>query len=171
MKKIWWLSLIITLVLGGCTHITTMPKVSVNKSEKWIVLPLLNRTETPQAGLRAEGIVESVSRSYGLTIERYPSSLQREGMFDTLDDKSIREAMNWAKENGYRYAITGDIQEWRYKVGMDGEPAVGLNLRIVDITTGQIIWSSVGAKSGWSREALSAVAQDLIVSMMNKAGL
>ena len=47
-------------------------------------------------------------------------------------------------------------------MGVDGEPAVGLTLQIIDVATGDTLWSGSGGKSGWSREALSAVAQQLM---------
>jgi hypothetical protein len=68
------------------------------------------------------------------------------------------------------YALTGAVDEWRYKVGIDGEPAVGLTLQIINLTDGdRVVWSAAGSKSGWSREALSAVAQKLIKDMLSGA--
>jgi len=61
-------------------------------------------------------------------------------------------------------------QEWRYKVGVDGEPAAGVTLQIIDVATGELLWSGSGGKSGWSREALSAVAHKLIRDLLD-AGL
>lgn len=53
------------------------------------------------------------------------------------------------------------------KVGVDGEPAAGVTLQIIDVQSGETLWSSTGGKSGWSREALSAVAQQLIRDLLN----
>ena len=58
------------------------------------------------------------------------------------------------------------MDEWRYKVGVDGEPAVGVTLEIVDVGTGATVWSGAGAQSGWSREALAAVGQKLIRNLL-----
>ena len=52
----------------------------------------------------------------------------------------------------------------------DGEPAVGLTLQIIDVASGDTLWSGTGGKSGWSREALAAVAQQLIRDLL-QAGL
>ena len=49
---------------------------------------------------------------------------------------------------------------------MDGEPAAGVTLQIIDVQTGELLWSGTGGKSGWSREALSAVAQQLIRKLL-----
>jgi hypothetical protein len=34
-------------------------------------------------------------------------------------------------------------------------------LSLLDVASGKVIWSAAGGRSGWSREALSAVAQKL----------
>jgi len=86
-----------------------------------------------------------------------------------VERKLQAEALKWAREQGIRYALTGAVDEWRYKVGVDGEPAVGLALRIVDVQSGQVVWSSVGAKSGWSRDSLAGVAQKLMRAMFASA--
>lgn len=80
------------------------------------------------------------------------------------------KALAWAREQGVRYALAGTVDEWRYKVGVDGEPAAGITLQIIDVQSGDILWSGAGGKSGWSREALSAVAQKLIRELL-QAGL
>jgi hypothetical protein len=58
--------------------------------------------------------------------------------------------------------LTGSVDEWRYKVGVDGEPVVGVALSIIDLANGETLWTGSGGKSGWSREALSAVARQLM---------
>jgi polysaccharide biosynthesis protein PelC len=62
--------------------------------------------------------------------------------------------------------VYGAVDEWRYKVGVDGEPAVGLVFQVKDLSNGQVVYSASGGKSGWSREALSAVAQKLTVELL-----
>jgi hypothetical protein len=64
-----------------------------------------------------------------------------------------------------RYAVTGTVDEWRYKVGVDGEPAVGFTLQVLDVPTGRVLWSAAGGRTGWSREALSAVAHQLLTRL------
>ena len=40
---------------------------------------------------------------------------------------------------------------------------------ILDVASGRTVWSGVGARSGWSRDALSAVAQRLLKSLLEPA--
>lgn len=46
-------------------------------------------------------------------------------------------------------------------------PAASVALQIIDVTRGETLWSGSGGKSGWSCEALSAVGQAPIRSLLN----
>ena len=56
----------LTLGLAACstTDIGSAPALPANA--RWAVLPFANHTETPQAGLRAEAISETILRTNGL---------------------------------------------------------------------------------------------------------
>jgi len=157
------LLLFFLLALAGCTTVDRVRSAAPpDLAARWVLLPIANHTETPQAGLRAEAIAETVLRSIGVAnLERYPASLNPETLLDPAERKLAEQAMAWAKGKDARYALTGAVEEWRYKVGVDGEPAVGLSLQVVDVKSGAVVYSASGGKSGWSREALSAVAQKL----------
>jgi len=153
-------------VLGGCARPVVdrgqVPAFSQSKADTWAVLPLKNNTETPQAGERAASIAHSVLASYGYTnVARYPASAGDETLYDPARPDQQQAALDWAKQQNARYAITGAVNEWRYKVGVDGEPAVGLTFDVVDVGSGKIVWSTSGARTGWSRAAVSGVAQRL----------
>ena len=161
------LSAIGALWLTGCTTMDVGAPPGIDASARWVLLPLMNHTETPQAGLRAEAIVEAVLRTAGRReLRRYPANLNNESLFEPLERKQQEAALAWARAEGARYAVTGAVDEWRYKVGVDGEPAVGVALQLVDVTSGAVIWSAAGGKTGWSRESLSGTAQRLIRDLL-----
>lgn len=171
MKK-WLLSmLVLAVLLAGATGCTVIDRVRAaappEPGARWALLPIANHTETPQAGLRAEAIAEAVLRSLGVReLERYPASLNPESLLEPAERKLADAALAWAKTRGARYALTGSVEEWRYKVGVDGEPAVGITLSVIDLNSGAVVYSASGGKSGWSREALSAVAQKLLRELL-----
>jgi len=159
------------LFLGACSTLDRSAAPALERQAQWVVLPFANHTETPLAGQRAESIAEAILHSKGINkIKRYPGNLQQEALFDAGDHKQQEETLAWARQQGARYALSGAVDEWRYKVGVDGEPAAGVALQIIDVASGDTLWSGTGGKSGWSREALSAVAQQLIRSLLD-AGL
>ena len=169
-----FLLLLLALGAAGCSVLDRSRgnAVTLEAGARWAILPLVNHTETPQAGLRAEVILESLLRQRGLQrIERPPAAAVNDLLGESADSKPRQDAQRWAAEQGIRYAITGAVDEWRYKVGVDGEPAVGLVLQIIDLKNGQVVWTATGAKAGWSREALSAVGQKLLRDLLGDLSL
>lgn len=157
-----------TLWLAACSTTSSLSGAGTPLAAgRWVLLPLINHTDTPQAGLAAEAIVDHLVRARGQTaFDRYPATLSKDTLFEPTERKVVEEARAWAKKHGARYALGGSVQEWRYKVGIDGEPAVGVRLELIDLETGNVVWSAAGAKSGWSREALSAIAQKLLAELL-----
>jgi len=119
-------ALCLSVCLVGCSVIDYSPGPVVDQQASWGVLPFLNHTETPQAGRRAEAITQALLASRGvMNVQRYPASFQDEAALLSSDDNVLDTAIQWAKEQQIRYVLTGTVDEWRYKVGVDGEPAVG----------------------------------------------
>jgi TolB-like protein len=140
---------------------------ALDAQAKWVLLPIANNTGTPQAALSAEAMLDHLLRRQGVaSLLNYPAALSRDTLFEPTERKVSEEAQKWAREQGARYALTGSVEEWRYKVGIDGEPAVGVTLKVIDLSTGNVVWSASGAKSGWSRAALAAVAQALLTDLL-----
>lgn len=157
-------------LLAGCASIEHAPSPKFSCTEKWAVLPMSNFSEAPHAGKAAEKLAENVLLSRGLTeLFAYPG--QEEGAEFNSTQKQYDKALDWARGQNARYGVTGAVTEWRYKSGVDGEPAVGMTLQIVDVESGKGIWSAGGAKAGWSRDALSGVAQDLIRDLLKTASI
>jgi polysaccharide biosynthesis protein PelC len=156
------------LALVGCAVTqTTSQSIVMARTDSVALLPIANHTDVPQAGLRAESIIEASLRARGLVqLQMYPIALNPETLFEPSERKAQIEAEKWAKGQNIRYVVYGAVDEWRYKVGVDGEPAVGLVLQVKDMSSGQVVYSASGGKSGWSREALSAVAQKLVLQLL-----
>lgn len=154
-------------LLASCTVVDRVKVGVPDLHARWAVLPIANHTETPQAGLRSEAIVESVLRTIGVAnLERYPAELSPDALLEPGERKLAEQAQAWARGRGVRYAVSGSVEEWRYKTGVDGEPAVGLVLTVTDLQSGSVVYNASGAKSGWSREALAAVGQKLVKELL-----
>lgn len=173
MKVHRLLSVTLMCCLSACSSIQHGVSVPLERNEKWVLLPIVNYTDVPQAGLRAEAIVETTLYAMHLSsLQHYPVHLNSDSLFEPAERKIVLESISWAKQQGIRYAVTGAVDEWRYKVGIDGEPAVGLTLQVLDLNNDNtVVWSASGAKSGWSRDALGSVARDLIHELINDLSL
>lgn len=158
-------------LLAGCSTLNSNRGPQLGLGARWILLPSINNTETPQAGGRLDSITASLLRVHGVgDLSMYPASSQPgDGLFEAADRRTQEAALAWARKQGAHYAVAGAVEEWRYKVGLDGEPAVGVSLSVIDLGSGQVIWSGSGARTGWSREAASAVAQKLVAELLDDA--
>jgi hypothetical protein len=151
------------LLFAGCVTVHKGAYEPVSLDADWVMLPFINNTETPYAAERAEAITASLLYARGV---KKLAACPREGKEDEISvgrkGERQKEALEWARKNRFRYALAGSVNEWRYKVGLDGEPVVGMTLQILELPEGRVVWSATGAKSGWSRDAVSAVAQQVI---------
>lgn len=171
LKK--WIFLIASSLLflisctGGIVNYSSC--VPVNLNSKIAVIPFSNNTETPLAGERAMSITAAVLESRGACcVAVYQHRKQGKVLFPGMNQVESRKTLlNWARSIHARYALTGSVNEWTYKVGLDGEPVVGVSLQLIDLSTGRIIWTAVGSLSRGSRIALSTTAQELINSLLN----
>ena len=167
LSKTFVLGLLFIILTGCASSIqSTVNQEPLDRQARWAILPITNNTDTPQAGLSAEAMAEHQLRSRGVAkVQRYPSALSRDSLFEPTERKVTEEALKWAKDQGMQFVLLGSVEEWRYKVGIDGEPAVGVTLQVMNLSTDRVVWSASGAKSGWSRQALAAVAQSLLTDL------
>lgn len=179
MKKLSLIPLAVSAaLLAGCGAIggfgpsgnstrSTMEQ-AIGAQDKVALLPIANFTDVPQAGLRVEAMLEPALRQAGLSqLVVYPAALNPETLFEPAERKAQAEAEKWARAQGVRYVVSGAVNEWRYKVGVDGEPAVGLMLQVKDLSRDQVVYSAAGGRTGGSREALAAVGQRLAAELVS----
>lgn len=154
------------LVLSACSSQSSQPDVKLQRSGSWVLLPLVNYAQAPQAAEGAEQILYSVLAAKGLNATPYPV-VQSDDELPLEDGQRVQEALQWARQRGAGYAITGSVEEWQYKSGLDGEPAVGITLQVVEPATGRILWSSSAARAGWSRESLAGAGQTVLEELVD----
>ena len=171
-QKLMTLSALLSLnLLTACSTLHTTPTANLDKKAQWALLPAINNTETPQAGARLDSITASLLRVHGVQNVAYigVNGASNEVLFELADRRQQNAALATAKITGAKYAVAASVDEWRYKVGLDGEPAAGITLNIIDLQSEQVVWSGTAAKTGWSREAVSAVAQKVVDDLLKSA--
>jgi len=164
------LSTLCVLVFVGCStssYVTTqnsLPKVyegvdSTTQKKKSVTITLFrlnNYTDTPRAGMRASNLIEGILLSKEYVIK------------NRMKDKvpTLKKARRIAKNDGSKYFIYGGVSEWRYKTGIDGEPAVSLQVSLYKTKNSKVVWSATGSDSDWGNASIGTTAQDLLDEMM-----
>ncbi len=169
MQRLMLFVMMVIFLCAGCSTINQSAREAVPLGEEWALLPFVNNTETPYAAERAESITAALLYARGVqrieVAQLEPSA--EEQLIPDRGAKRYQEALEAARKRGIHYAVVGTVTEWRYKVGLDGEPVVGVTLQVLHLPEGTVLWSGSGSKSGWSRDAASAVAQQVLESLIS----
>ena len=156
------------LALGACSSIRQTAAPALGEQDSIAVVPMVNYTETPAAGGNAAAIAAGVLRTNGWSDVRIaPADESSSAMFDTAQRENGEKKLAWAREQHVKYVLSGAVEEWRYKTGVDGEPVAGVTLELIDTASGRVVWSATGTRTGWSRSSLSGVASTLIGGLLS----
>lgn len=156
MIKWKFLSLLILVALLSCARVIDANNYKPLEGKTYAIIPFENYTDTPLAGYRVASIVEGVLRSKGYRVERLWTYKEMEPTKQELE-----EMMERAKEVA-DYVVYGTVNEYRYKTGIDGEPAVSISLFIIESSTGKVVFGSSLSASGWAHQSLGTLTQDLV---------
>lgn len=162
----WWIAGLLGAVLfASCTVRSVQSGPPLDLRARWALLPVLNHSDTPQAGENAAAILETLLRSRGVVhLAEVPVDEQDDALPELSERRRLDNAMTWARKKKFRYGVTGSVEEWRYR-GLDGQPAAGLTVRVIDLSSGDVVFSASGARSGWGRDTISGVAQQLLADL------
>lgn len=177
MKRIFFTTLICFIFLTGCSGTYMKDYVQPNgvasEARHAAVLPLVNLTNTPNAGRMVGDL---------LTTELYVST-----QFDLMESTEMLERIKGDKDDlefvmedvvaqklgsklGVGTVIYGSVTEYQYKRGVNQSPTVGINLRMIDVSSGNVLWASSSSKSGGCffgcTESLNSVAQETLADMV-----
>ncbi|WP_438483589.1 hypothetical protein [Oleiharenicola lentus] len=86
------------------------------------------------------------------------------------EETVIKSAADKAQGDDGRYAelarsvnashlLIGTVHEYRYKTDLDGDPAVGITLRLVDATSGQTVWQGTSGNVGYAFASVTSAAE------------
>ncbi|HUW97528.1 MAG TPA: hypothetical protein VMV40_01625 [Acidiferrobacter sp.] len=122
---------------------------------------------TPGAGERAASMTASLLHAQGMTDTVTINAPAQTGL-PLAASPNPDAILAKAQSMGARYLVEGAVQEWRYTIGLDGQPAVAVTLNVISVRTGQIIWTATGSRSGSPRESVGVLAQDTINAMVGR---
>jgi len=156
-------------LLTACQTMTSSNPVIVSSAENWALLPIVNLSKTPLAGNRAGALVETHLRAKGVrNLQKYQAPANQ-GVIALLDEAiQLKSAKEWARQNGFRYGITGDVHEWSYKNGLDNEPSIGMTLKFVDLQSDEVMWAANANRTGWGYSNLSSTASKTIEELLTQ---
>jgi hypothetical protein len=163
--------LLAALWLAGCatTQFNSAPSPHPDRLAAWCVLAPINNTSTPYAGERVQQQLAALLGARGLAHVLLAPAATSGGPLP-IDNGATgqRRGLAWARHHGARYALLGSVDEWQYKIGLDGQPAVGVTLRLLDLESGKVIWSGAASASGGSREGLAVLSERTLSGLLER---
>jgi polysaccharide biosynthesis protein PelC len=164
----WMIVALLVSALCACTVHQMQTSRPLSRHAHWVVLPVVNLAEAPLAGEKVEALLDNAMRLRGVENLEHQDlpSLKADDLL-LNDQRRYALALDAARKGKADYGVTGSVQEWRYKTGLDGEPAVGLTLQVVELSSGRVLWSASGAKTGWGYANVSGTAQQLIATLLD----
>jgi len=167
-----WSLIALCITLAGCSTMTSTPAVTADASEGWVLLPIINLSENPQADGQARNLLETRLRTRGVVEVGAYAPVQAVSLRKLLDPVGQQQdALQWARKSGYRYGLSGTINEWNYRSGADREPVVGINLKLIDIDSSEVLWQASAARTGWGFSNLPALADAVIEELLESVQL
>ncbi|MDV5167553.1 hypothetical protein [Photobacterium rosenbergii] len=165
MKKT--LTLASLLTLSACSSYQVTDSNQFPSDSSWAIMPLYNHSSTPLAAEKAEQILSSQLFAKGIVAIKYPASAAND-LQSILDDSAKqKQAQTWLATQPVDYVITGSVEEWHYKSGLDGEPAVGITLEVKSAKSGKTYWQASGSRGGWGRESVSGTGHIVIEELLS----
>jgi len=172
----WIVSLVLMFSLCGCyANQRYLSGKEIHGKARYVaVLPLVNLTTYPNAG-RIVGDLLS-TELYALTPFRLMERTEMletlkggEEDLDTVLDKTV--ALRIGKRLGVDTVIYGSVSEYHYKRGLDEAPVVGINVRMLDVESGKVLWAESRSATGgcpwpWG-DSLNRLAQKVCHDMVS----
>lgn len=73
-----------------------------------------------------------------------------------------------AEKVGATHLLMGTVHEYRYKTDLDGDPAVGITLRLVASTSGETVWQGTSSNTGYAFASLSSASQRAVRKLLSE---
>ncbi|WP_299013335.1 hypothetical protein [uncultured Photobacterium sp.] len=155
-----------SLALSACSSYQVPESPAFKADSNWAVMPMVNNSNTPLASEKAEQILNAQLYAKGINALMYPASQSNDlaSILDTMEKR--RAAQTWLASQPVDYIITGSVEEWHYKSGLDGEPAVGITLEVKSAKSKTTYWRATGTRGGWGRESVSGTGHIVIEELL-----
>jgi len=160
------ISVLGVISVSGCAsyEVPTSPLLEAN--QVWLLMPFENNSNRPLAAENAEQILTALLFAKDIKLMTYPKTTTTD-LRSILDSSSrIKTAHAWLNDQDGKYVISGSVDEWQYKSGLDGEPAVGVTLFLKNRQSDEVIWRATGTRGGWGRESLSGTGQIVLQELI-----
>ncbi len=157
------------LLLGaGCATVVHHggSPTSLIPVERLLLPPFVNATDDDHAGRALTEITGSALVEAGIPLYQTEETLIKSAA-DKAQGADGRYA-ELARGAGASHRLIGTVHEYRYKTDLDGDPAVGLTLRLVEVASGRTVWQGTGGNVGYAFASVTSAANKAVVTLVRQ---
>ncbi len=153
------LLLAVFFTLGGCaSRVDSGPSdPSLTLSGRVIVAPFRNATDDDHAGQAFADLIGTALAVRGLDVVMLPPKPVNDlGEAPPYTNEDLAAAASKHKASGI---VRGTAIEFRYKTDLDGDPAAGVYVEILDPDAKNSVWHATSSRTGLIYSSLAQTAQ------------
>lgn len=162
------LVLCLALLLSGCTTVVYHggQRAGAIPVTRVLLPPFVNATDDPHASRALTELTGSALVEAGVPLFQTEESLLKSAA-DQAQGPDGRYA-ELARTVSASHLLIGTVHEYRYKTDLDGDPAVGITLRLVDAASGQTLWQGSSGNVGYAFASLTSASQKAVRSLVQQ---
>lgn len=162
------LSALFALLLAGCGSVVQHGGAvgASLRVERLVLPPFVNATDDEHAGRALAEITGSALAEAGIAVFQTEEALSR-----TANDRALGPEGRYgevARSVHASHLLIGTVHEYRYKTDLNGDPAVGVTLRVVEAATGQTVWQATSANVGPGFASLTAAGRKAVRALVEQ---
>jgi polysaccharide biosynthesis protein PelC len=169
MRTTWAVMLCMVVVLStGClskVHHGGSKRIS-GEGIRIYLPPLANATDDEHAGRALSEITATALLERGLPIIQTEPVLTRARAETAAGPEGL--FLETARSVNATHLLIGTVHEYRYKTDLDGDPAVGVTLRLVDAQTGLTLWQGSSGRVSVLFASLTKASQTAVRKLVRK---
>jgi polysaccharide biosynthesis protein PelC len=159
----------LTLLLAGCMSTVVYDGSQAGNAirvERVLLPPFVNATDDEHASRALTEMTGSALVEAGIPLFQTEETLIRSAA-DKAQGPDGRYA-ELARSVNASHLLIGTVHEYRYKTDLDGDPAVGLTLRLVDATSGQTLWQGTSGNVGYAFASITSASQKAVRALVRQ---
>ncbi len=153
-----------TVVYDGEPH--DAPEIGDHDTVRVLMPPFFNATNDDHAGRALTELTGSALIERGVPLyqtEEFLISSQAETAAGP--DGRYQEL---AGTVGATHLLVGTVHEYRYKTDLDGDPAVGVTIRLVEARTGRTVWQGSSSNIGYAFASVTSASQKAVRRLVRR---
>ncbi len=150
-------------VAAGCS--LTPYRNGFPSQEGWAILPVIPLDSTDNS-IQVERMLTVLLAANGVQNVELPPSTETSGQSTLVNNAHrLKNASQWARQHAIKLGLNGSIDQWHQEP--DGRFSVGLTLKLTDVDTGEVLWTTTGQGEGRPGEKPLDVTRNLTRTLLS----